>query len=451
MVQMALHRIIHSEVALRGDALCEAVSLKVGDKWLDKESICDEETILAHCSSLVRRNAAQNCLELAHFTVQEFLIQIQPNSLYSPYAQVGKEVYPLLAKICLTYVNMDTFQGHVIEDWDEWNMQQVIHPFRAHAVRYWVRYAENSWEDDEFLAFTYKLFDPSKTLCFLSWARDYLYVCNHQYVQEYENRLDAFGSATEIICMGGVTSLHLAAALGFPEICQWLLTSGCHINQASDLGTPLHCSLAGAYALSDALSEADWLLTEYNNFRREGRKMVLQMLLANEAELTSSYRDPFGTEYSCAKLALHANLGKGAEHPLILLVATGAKLDRGLLTAFENWSEAKRERNDHDGYDEEFIRTLIENLKDNTLRADLLTVALRFKSSATFSTLNSKKKMTTGTIGLEREELYNLFVRAIRFDQIDVMEDLLQDDRLVHHRTVLKKKRLCTWLLNMGQ
>lgn len=242
MVQATLRWIVTSRGgSLAVDAICEAISIQVGVKHLDKESVYDEEAILSHCGSLLQVGEG---FELAHFTVKEFLTSIKPESPFAQYSQNEQKVHPLLAKTCLTYIMLDPFQSDIIEDFDEWKLQQMEYPLRAHAVRYWFDYARLNWDDKEMVTLAQELFNPSKTLCFLSWARDYLYLYSSAFLNSSHNEAIVFRSATYHVLTGGVTPLHIAAALGASELCSWILTNGTQINQTSDLGTPIHCALA---------------------------------------------------------------------------------------------------------------------------------------------------------------------------------------------------------------
>ncbi len=178
MVQNALQWIVNPIRDVPIPALCHATSIKGGDRILDEEAIYDEEDILMHCSSLIRRSEDGERLEMAHFTVKEFLSAIDPkaHSPYSRYSQVKSFVYPQLAIICLTYLTLDCFGDIVVQDFDSWNAQQHSqYPFPKHAVRSWTRYAKSGWESTSTLEFAKKLFDPSVSTCFLQWARDLIY------------------------------------------------------------------------------------------------------------------------------------------------------------------------------------------------------------------------------------------------------------------------------------
>ena len=64
LVQRSLRWIICSETPLSLDALCEVVSVNEGDVILHYDAIADEEEILRWCSSLLRKSAAGDGLEL---------------------------------------------------------------------------------------------------------------------------------------------------------------------------------------------------------------------------------------------------------------------------------------------------------------------------------------------------------------------------------------------------
>ena len=105
------------------DALCEAISIDFGDTKRNPEAISDESEILRWCSSLVRKSTDGDRLELAHFTVEEFLKQIDPgrDTSISAYRIDPRADRIILAKVCLTYLNFEdydqggSFNQHVVE------------------------------------------------------------------------------------------------------------------------------------------------------------------------------------------------------------------------------------------------------------------------------------------------------------------------------------------------
>lgn len=85
-VERALRWILWSAEPLSLRALSEAVSVNIGDTALERDAITDPEAILQWCGSLVRMTPGLDTLELAHYSVKEFLERIdaraRPNYLY---------------------------------------------------------------------------------------------------------------------------------------------------------------------------------------------------------------------------------------------------------------------------------------------------------------------------------------------------------------------------------
>jgi hypothetical protein len=68
-----------------------------------------EDDILRWCSSLVRRRVTGDGIELAHFTVKEYLVSIDSDkdSKFAPFKVDSKKSDKLLGQVCLTYLNLD--------------------------------------------------------------------------------------------------------------------------------------------------------------------------------------------------------------------------------------------------------------------------------------------------------------------------------------------------------
>ncbi|CAG8972231.1 hypothetical protein HYALB_00001629 [Hymenoscyphus albidus] len=426
MVQTTLNWVVSSEGGtLSLDELCEAISIRPGDRSLDKEAFYDEETILSHCSSLVQVNHKLEGFELSHFTVKEFLTSIDPNSPYSQYSQNETKVHASLAKTCLAYIMLDPFQSDVIEDFDEWRLQQVEHPFRMHAVRYWFTYAKSNCTDEKMLALVQELFDSSKTLCFLSWARDDLFIHSSAFAKREADR--------QYVLTGGVEPLHIAAAMGAYELCQWLLSSDCQINRSSDLCTPLHCALMGIDILSEFFVDSEWFtMHSKGHYKLYTRINTLRLLVDEGADFNKPYKDSHGQEFSYVKLALHTRTTDGSNHPLTLLIEAGPKLDKDLLIVFEQLVEDDNHAfsDDKDAY-QKFIETLVkkfeQNTQDDEVKHALLDIALQFK---TFSGLPQIGLGNGSFLRLPQEDLQAKFLCAIRFDQTSMMELLLRESSL---------------------
>ena len=114
LVQRTLRWIVHSQsdlLPLTIDALSELLSIEVGDLRLNSEVIPDEFEILHWCSSLVRKSVNGQHLELAHFTVKEFLMQLcrDKNNEFQPYGTEMEAADIEMAEMCLTYLNFEDF------------------------------------------------------------------------------------------------------------------------------------------------------------------------------------------------------------------------------------------------------------------------------------------------------------------------------------------------------
>jgi hypothetical protein len=270
---------------------------------------------------------------MAHFTVKEYLSALPPDhSEYSRYSQAKSFVRPQLAITCLNYIILDCYNGSVIENFGTWSRQQKFeYPFRRHAVEYWVDYADDNWENTRILELAQQLLDPAATGCFLSWTRDFIFQCAAELMDD--GKEDNFDTVTSHFCAGGLKPLHMAAALGLPEICRWLVASDCNVNERSNVGTPLHCTLLGIHRLWKSQVNSDWAkgLKPFQDFGEASRMLVLEILLSNGADCNALYRDRFGKDFPSSHLAFFSDIGRGAEHPLVKIVAAGARLEDRLL------------------------------------------------------------------------------------------------------------------------
>lgn len=212
-------------------------------KRLDSGSIPDKQDILRWCSSLVRRSATSDSIELAHYSVKEFLRSL--DSVKQPQFQIYKigadSKDPVLALTCLQYLNLEDFGDDYLlfPNAEKGNS----YAFRPYAVYHWASHAASCLgnEDVELQART--LLDSSKSSQFLSWSREF--------VSRRINESSARGlkDNQELACRGYIASpLHFAALLGLPEVCEWLLSTGCDVNEPGEFGQPLHCALLGSSA-----------------------------------------------------------------------------------------------------------------------------------------------------------------------------------------------------------
>ncbi|KAI9648079.1 hypothetical protein NHQ30_002708 [Ciborinia camelliae] len=244
LVRRVLVWIVCSIVPLSTQQLLEAVAINVGDKKLDKDGIPSETRILERCSSLVRKTGSpeNTRIELAHFTVKEFLFLRRENSPYTAYHISQDRLNPHLAKLCLTYLLFNDFRGTgPCTTKEERVMKDEKYPFYRYAALNFPRHACDFYQDEGLWQLLQKLFDASKTSNFLSWAQEIL-------LPEYE-------IATSKNIISKASTLHFAVLLSLRRVTEWLILDPAllsYLNNSTGIGTPLTCAL-GIDSIAESL------------------------------------------------------------------------------------------------------------------------------------------------------------------------------------------------------
>ena len=254
LVQRTLRWLIVAKEKLTISALREALSMKDGTQKLDRDAVPDEFVLLRSCSSLVRKSTSGQELELAHFTVKEFLLGIDRDSDFATYRVNVEQSEVELGKACLTHLTLQDFDSKVSWSREAQLKRYQEYAFRHYAVKYWRSHAKGHLGDPDILALTKKLLDPSESGTFTTWTQDHQYIFSFH---EDEPRLfpppsmEAYQSEYSAILT--VTPLHYASALALPEVCKWLLDCGCKVNLISRFASPLNHALTGPPSLVSPL------------------------------------------------------------------------------------------------------------------------------------------------------------------------------------------------------
>ena len=263
-------------------ALAEAVTIKNGDKTLDRNKIPTPRRLLRLCSSLIRTSAGNTMIELAHFSVREFLMDLaypDASTKFSTYGIQTENETLTIAKSLLTYLCMEDFGGDCPDTAESRNEQEQQYSLRTFAASHWDDYAHGHYDDPYLMSLMKEFFQPSKSCQFLCWTHDML-LQDHGDLDgdEKETRYNS------IISHGADTStLHWACLLAIPAICDWLVTNGCDINKTSEyFGTPLHCAIIGPTIYFSDSDESVRYRDQW--WSAESRKEVVEILLKANAD-----------------------------------------------------------------------------------------------------------------------------------------------------------------------
>ena len=229
IVQRTLRWILWAVYPLSLGALSEAISINVGDQMLDREACVDPESVLQWCGSLIRRTPGADTLELAHYSVKEFLESIDAHA-FSPYLmyradaeQDGLE----LAKTCLTYLRLDDFDIDEVQNAQEMRGFLKDYKFLRYCVQHWDKHARVKEDDSSLIQQLQSFLNPNRTNQYLAWMRWTASIWAE--VEFDDERKEA--EEENLSALADSSPLHWAAAMCLPSMCLWLIKNNCNVNQ----------------------------------------------------------------------------------------------------------------------------------------------------------------------------------------------------------------------------
>jgi hypothetical protein len=267
LVKNTLHWIVYAQAQLSTKQLLQALAVRDDDTYFDESATTSEEEILHWCSSLVRKTPFEPILELAHFTVKEFLLAIDPmgNPRFLRYRLSGD--HSVLAKSCINFLKCENLfdlsplelefqeasrQEHSKGDcggndganierwvafWDTWASFTNEYDFIGYASINWNYHVHHSdWEAVQKIVLDF--FIPSFNKISL-WT--FASVCFPD--RDVPHELNEYNLLKE---PGRPQALYWAAGFALDKVCKILIQKGAEVNQASRFGTPMYCSLAWA-------------------------------------------------------------------------------------------------------------------------------------------------------------------------------------------------------------
>ena len=385
------------------EALCEAVSVDLGSKQRNSQAIPDEYEILHWCSSLVRKSASGK-LEFAHFTVQEFLQQIDPkrNPSIGAYRIDSKADKIIYAKVYLTYLNFEDFNHS-----NEFSHQAIErriqeYPFRGYAIANVILDVWDYSDDDETFSLLKKLLSPSKPNTFISWMHD---TTESFFLGELPTDEKSIGILNSGFAETSV--LYWAAMLGLAKVCSWLVESGCDVNRDSAFGTPLHGALMGSSAVVCSIIDNAYLTNEFNPTYD-----VVEFLLEAGADPKYFYHS-FTGNLSTLGIALYSGLVE-----LVIL----------LLDRYEVLDDSSLEMLEDDLESEETYK-IVSHTSNHNLRPDhygrFLEITLKVNA---FNTARSIDKVDS--LPLQNSHYEHLLRTAAGLGQVDIATSLLENHKV---------------------
>ena len=399
------------------EALMEALSMESDTEELDPDNIIDLQAVLRFCGSLVRRSQNGFELELAHFTVKEFLIDISPQDhSYAQYrldqTMAGKEI----AETSLRYLNLAKFM--VPYPQCEVDIEKVVteSPFLLDAAISWVHYARRNSKDNTILALVHKLFGPAKSESFMNWA---LAFGAHRLIR-YDDHPVHLGDLSKFVAQASV--LHWAALLALSEVTQWLLDSGVRTEQATFLGYPIHCAagagLSGAFSmLGDTCLEGVEACINC-----EDQVRVIKLLVQHGANVKLS-RMGYATPIQLACHSDHNN--NNVDWP-----ATSALLKAGVAVDRDFWTLRSYRGDETATINDDSKRQLLNKISTNAYeildKEWFLDTAMRLKPSCPFGDWQLPDQ--TQAISAQLKQQSRLFCYAIENRQADKVAALISNN-----------------------
>ena len=222
--------------------LREAVSIKDGDEEIDPEAIPDVKEILLRCSSLVRLSVDGGFVELAHFTVEEYLcgpaLKSDPELAQFHYAP--KEARLGKIRTCLTCINMDQLSG-MARTREQLEEKIDSHPFYNAASRNWYGILPEGDFGLREWSLVQKLFSPKQTQHVHAWTQ---VVADDVAAIRFEDLPCKDIPLADLNIALRASPLHLACMLACPTLVKWLIDEGCDVNEhCPAIGVPLHRAL----------------------------------------------------------------------------------------------------------------------------------------------------------------------------------------------------------------
>jgi ankyrin repeat protein len=324
LVKKTLHWIVYAEGYIGPEVLIQALAVRDEERHFDSNSMTTEEDILHWCSSLVRRNTTLGVLELAHFTVKEFLEAINPTQRPSFQQYRLCDDHTILAKACLNFILCQEIDGVRLFlpkipgnriDFDIWEDElSNNYPFFDYACEHWSGHVHKSnWDSIE--SSVMRLFDTKSAFEFwtLRWLQE----------RYWEHNIDV-PISKYFEKSSSPTALHWAAVFALDKLCAILIERGLSVAQQSIIGTPLYCGILSWHSILKHSKHLLDSICDHHLWMKPERQSVIRQLLDTGLDLDIGV-DPEG---QLKALTVALGVDGFAKDPFLvsMLLDSGARL-----------------------------------------------------------------------------------------------------------------------------
>ena len=156
VVKTALSYIFCARRPLSIDELLHAMSVEGGETELCEDAIPDIQSLLSRSVGLIRTDTGSGSTSLVHHTLQEYLKKYPGKLVSQPETK--------LARVCLTYLTFDEFQGGPCNDGESLERRLQKYCFLGYASSHWGSHFRENQDDDEGMGLLQELLRDSRKL-----------------------------------------------------------------------------------------------------------------------------------------------------------------------------------------------------------------------------------------------------------------------------------------------
>ena len=372
----------------------EIVSIDEYATELDPEACPDVEELLRLCGSLIRRTSQPfESLELAHFTVLEFLEAIKPDDAQLNQFRLCEGDRISLAKTSLTYLCLPSFNRLSLATSPD-GLED--HAFFSYVSKHLLKYLDRFENDENVHERLQELFDTRKTANFTNFMLQHIRSDLNETRQKDEKWIDH-------VCSHEFTTLHAAAMLHMAKICAWLIEQTGDMNQRSMLGVPLECAVFGKAVL---FSETVDLWYHSRHLWKKRGQDTIEVILDAGADCNPDTRSK-----SCLEFAVTYG-PNNLSGPFAMLLRHGATLQKDSMSNL---------------LDSEILDILetIDQIENVKISAETRIELLKLAQKADYPIRHHVPLVDV----MSEELFFETIAYRVKFGPINELESLTRDDR----------------------